>query len=252
MSRGFGGGDGMTKPLVQIIGSAPKCDAVDCGIAIFANYSILREDSITHGFSASRRIVFIAETALHPECFISGSERVEQILALREKLFRCEIDQMIVSCTSFPSRHREKDSVRNLDTYSIETAKRDLQDVVGLSLPIVDSSIIRSIFSLSAARAYREIRHLGAVYRQKIAGLPFHARGPYRPSTGVTALVWAIAKYGADCKYRTAGIDFNARKFHAIHNKSDLTDSILPQHELADQAVLRRIIANQRIPLEAS
>lgn len=252
MSRGFGGGDGMTKPLVQIIGSAPRCDAVDCDVAIFANFSIIREDGLAHSFSASRRIVLIAETALYPECFISENQRVAQILKLRERLYECEIDQMIVLRTSFPSRHSGRRPVGDRGEYSVEAASRDLRAVAGLSLPIIDSSILRSILSLSALQAYRELRHLGAVYRRRIAGLPFHVRGPYRPSTGVMALIWAFARYGADCKYRTAGIDFKTRTFHAIHKNPDQTYGILPQHVFADQVVLRRISANQRFPLETS
>ena len=107
--------------------------------------------------------------------------------------------------------------------------------------PIVTSDFFRLSYEL-------KIRYAGSLtstFLKRLLNRRKDCGAAFRPSTGILALVFAIAEYGREADYVVCGI--GVRKREEYLDSSNPRQRDLPQHVFADVKVLRKLARRYRL-----
>lgn len=234
---------------VAVIGSGPDYHSIKADVGYFANYSILRPECAATPYNFTRKVVAISEAALFPEIFQRDAARINKIVEQRDRLLQAHFDGMQI----FSSYRRRIGEVEIslpviAEFVDLKEQQRMLRTFARTSLPVWDCAIFSRLLQLQQPVRSRLLRNFLKSKGQQLVGRFVSAMGPFRPSAGVNTLLRALAVHGTTTSYHVTGIQFGAREKHAIFEgpfvKRFASESSLPQHEVADQIIVRRLLSS--------
>jgi hypothetical protein len=157
-----------------------------------------------------------------------------------------------------PGRRNQVDRVLNLlatsdpapatTVVSVRERTALVENTGGLRYPVVD----RSFFSQPVGVQSRDAIEIAVYWLNRIAGDGMKdVRAKYRPSTGILALLLAIAENGEAATYIICGIGLSDRNVFLTSggyrfNRNN-ADNVLPKHTQADAIVLAGLRERYRI-----
>lgn len=225
------------KKLVVVLGSKPGAD-IPLGDAVYcANAAI--------GYYADKVIRFrFVVSVLNPD-MIHPRERREGVpnQALKEREWSMFIasrpDKVVLTRTSYFELAKtildEADFRSPLSCLSVYERRMLVGRISGCYDPIVTSDFFR----LPLDKKIRYAGSLTSTFLKRLLNKRKDCGAAFRPSTGILALVLAIAEHGRDADYVICGVGIRKRDEYLdgkhIHKRD------LPQHVFADVKVLRKL-----------
>lgn len=223
---------------IQIIGSAPNAHLETCDFAYFANYSLIgyNYDEVREKCGCVN--VFAASTALFPEYFNYDNLKLEKLLHLRKKILSFEPDEIIVFASKkkhIPELNKDKISYKilfpeNVAAFYIKAA--------GHSAPFWEWRSFIDDSRKSYLKALKILKKTFIEYKKSDSRDNLHAY--LRPSSGVTALAYAIKQHGAEAHYTLNGISFGARVQHTVSQGFQKSRNSFEPHVVADKIFVEK------------
>jgi len=145
--------------------------------------------------------------------------------------------------------HLEVDEDRTeLKTYSVAERRKLVMDIGQVGYPIMDADFFNQPFRV---RVRDHVENWKCRLNWRFGDRKKDVRAKYRPSTGVLALLVAIAENGTDAEYVRCGIGISNRNVYQIGGKAASVgknrSDVLPRHTHADMMVLKSLAATYRI-----
>jgi len=225
------------KTRVVILGAKPNADIPEGDAVWCANSAIVFYSDQIHHF---QEVVSVQNPdMLHPKNRREGESDREMNEQLYRKLLVSRSNRMILTRTS-----------------SLELVKREL-DAAGFSAPVsgisiyerrmlvgrisgcYDPIVTSDFFRLPYKVKVRYAGSLGSTFLKRLFDWKKDCGSAFRPSTGVLALVMAIAEYGTGAEYVICGIGVSKRLEYVSGTKTK--GRMLQPHVYADVKVLRQL-----------
>lgn len=124
-----------------------------------------------------------------------------------------------------------------------------LYRVSGVKTPIIDASHFCRGFLLHRGKFRRKAHNLIRYAADSLRRQPTGLNAYFLPSTGLWALIYAIAENGQEAKYTLRGFSWNERSTHNVFNRKIEPKHFAP-HIQADKLLLRRL--SRRYAIETS
>lgn len=235
---------------VVILGSKPN-SKIPHGDRIYgANASFYNRESECAGFrervmvASGNRLLRGLDDPVISSSFAAKAQMMLQFSGERRVILLPYGPDNITRIRNLEFSRRLDESAINLVSQSdkIDLVKR----FVGF-YPLVD----RSIFEQSPKRWMKDLMRLAHFFVMRYTSVPDRdCPSPYRPSTGLLALLLAISENGGDAEYVISGIGITHRDINVCGDKVNKTwqaKGRLPSHVLADLIVLKKLRGKYKI-----
>ncbi|MBC2836160.1 hypothetical protein [Paragemmobacter straminiformis] len=237
---------------VVIFGAKPG-SALPAGDAIYAaNAAIMDRESEAAGFAEK---TVVASALVMAKGLIEGGPNDALYRRKLETVRHCGFDRLVLFADpggrDLVNRARgllEGGFAKGTTLYSVAERRALTRRIGGCGYPVTDASFFRQPLPV-VARDWVEIQklRLGWLLGQGHKD----ARAKYRPSTGLLALLVAIAENGPDAHYVLSGIGLAGRNEFLMggeitRNKANRADA-LPKHVQADVILLQKLAGTHRL-----
>ena len=231
------------KKLVVALGSKPGAeippgDAVYCANAAIGYYA--------EAVSRFPSVVSVASPELiHPKERAEGVPNRETHVRQWEMTVASRPDKMILTRTGsfeFLQEVLDEAGFRSpVEAVSAYERRMLVGSISGCYDPIVTSDFFRLPFRMKM----RYAGSLTTTFLKRLLDRQTDCGSVFRPSTGILALVFAIADHGPDADYVICGV--GVQKRHDYFGTSNASQRPLPQHVFADVKVLRKLARRYRL-----
>lgn len=231
---------------IQIVGSAPNSELGYCDVAYFANFSLLSFDANEVRQKCGSIKIFAAASAFIPELGSLCEARRKELQALRDKVYKFKPDEIRI----FATRDQySKPLIHDTIMADEMMSPKDLQDLffhtIGKKLPFVVWQNLTLDVLKNKSKGYKILRNL-ILQRMHLTKIE-NCSAFFRPSTGVTALAYALSQHGERAHYCLTGISFEKRVGHSVFNDQKFECSEFEPHVSADKFFLREADKNYNI-----
>ncbi|MEZ4281982.1 MAG: hypothetical protein R3F21_20455 [Myxococcota bacterium] len=227
-----------------ILGSKPGARLPPGGTAYFANAAIGSYGDAIERFES---VVNVVSAVVLRKCRDSEKQAHAELYAAKGEIIRAaRPDRLVlVESSDHPGLGSElsgwlRDSGYASPIECLSPADRIAAQTrfSGLAHPLVTRALFDQPFAVVLRDALHVVQH-----RLRLAG--GEAMGKYRPSTGIVALLLAIAEHGAQAEYMLVGIGLSQRHLHhfqgSILSGKVARRAVLEPHVAADAAILRAL-----------
>jgi len=227
---------------IVVIGSKPNAvipdgDAVYCANASIAYY--------LHELSGFKYIVnittpfairdHIKKTSDDAYCYRESLKKMSESRSLRLIILRSTNPEHMINAL------RETGLDVPISIINDQDRRKLVTRVSGCDDPILTADFFRLPSKLKLSYAGSAI----SIILKRIFARSKTCNAIFRPSTGIIALLYAIAENGYDCEYVLAGIGLKNRNEYITDIR--LSKHPIPHHVYADQKVLRSVAAKYKI-----
>ena len=231
------------KKLVVVLGSKPGAniplgDAVYCANAAIGYYA-----DVVSRFPFV--VSVLSPDSIHPKERRDGAPNREMNVRQWEMVIASKPAKMILTRSGhFEFLQKVLDEAGFRSPVEAVSAY-DRRMLVGRLSGCYDPIITSDFFRLSMHRKIRYSGSLTSTFLKRLLDRRKDCGSVFRPSTGILALVFAIAEHGRDADYVICGIGVQKRDEYLdgkhIHGRD------LPQHVFADVKVLRKLARRYRL-----
>ena len=135
-----------------------------------------------------------------------------------------------------------------IKTYSVYERLNMVMDIGRVAYPIIDEDFSNQPFKV---RVKDRIDNWKCRLNWRFGDRKKDVRAKYRPSTGVLALLVAIAENGTDAEYVMCGIGISDRNVYKIDGKEASVgknrSDVLPRHTHADMVILKSLASAYKV-----
>jgi hypothetical protein len=226
------------KKLVIALGSKPGADiphgdAVYCANAAIGYYA----DAVSRFPSV---VSVLSPDLIHPKERGEGVPNRETNVRQWEMIVASRPDKMILTrAGSFEMLKKVLDEAGFLSPVEAFSA-HERRAIVGRISGCYDPIVTSDFFRLPYRMKIRYVGSLTTTFLKRLLDRRTDCGSVFRPSTGILALVLAIAEHGRDADYVICGV--GVRKRHDYLDVSNSSQRPLPQHVFADVKVLRKLV----------
>jgi hypothetical protein len=225
------------KKLVVVLGSKPGAD-IPLGDAVYcANGAIGYYAETVSRFPSV--VSVMNPDVIHPKGFREGAPDRE----LNQRQFQMVIasrpDKMILTRTGHFEFLKETLAGAGFTSPVEAVSAQERRALVGKFSGCYDPIVTSDFFRLPLDKKIRYAGSLASTFLKRMLNKRKACGSAFRPSTGILALVLAIAEHGRDADYVICGI--GVRKRDEYLNGKQLKGRDLPQHVFADVKVLRKL-----------
>lgn len=227
----------LKKKLVVVLGSKPNAD-IPLGDAVYcANAAIGYYAEAVSRFT--QVVSVLSPDSIHPKERREGAPNREMNVRQWEMIIASRPDKMILTRSGYFEFLKEVLTEAGFRLPVEAVAAHERRALVGRLSGCYDPIVSGEFFRLSMRRKIRYAGSLTSTFLKRLFDRRKDCGSVFRPSTGILALVFAIADHGRDADYVICGIGAQKRDEYLdgrhIHGRD------LPQHVFADVKVLRKL-----------
>ncbi|WP_164926819.1 hypothetical protein [Chlorobaculum tepidum] len=227
----------LTKKLVVVLGSKPNAD-IPLGDAVYcANAAIGYYAEMVSRFP--RVVSVMSPDVIHPKEFREGvpdralnQRQFQMVLASRP-------EKMILTRTGHFEFLKETLAGAGFKSPMEAVSAQERRALVGKISGCYDPIVTSDFFRLPLDRKIRYAGSLASTFLKRLLNKRKDCGAVFRPSTGILALVFAIAEHGRTADYVICGI--GVRKRNEYLSGKQVKGHDLPHHVFADVKVLRKL-----------
>lgn len=233
----------VNKQLVVVLGSKPGAvipsgDAIYCANAAIGYYG---DRVCRFPFVVS----ILSPDAIHPKERRAGAPNREMNERQWEMIISSRIDRMILTRTGHFDFLKEVLDKAGFSSPVDSVSAFERRKLVGRISGCYDPIVTSDFFRLPLDKKIRYGGSLTSTFLKRMLDKRKDCGSVFRPSTGILALVFAIADHGQDAEYVICGI--GARKRDEYLDGKHIHERDLPQHVFADIKVLGSLARRYRI-----
>lgn len=225
------------KKLVVVLGSKPGAvipygDAIYCANAAIGYYAetVCRFPIV---------VSVLNPDVIHPKERKEGASGRDFFTRQFEMIIASRPERVILTRTGSFGLLRDVLADAGFNPQLTAISVEDRRMLVGKLSGCYDPILTHDFFYLPLAKKFRYAGSLTSTFLKRLLNKRKDCGSAFRPSTGILALLFAIADYGADAEYVICGIGIRKRSEYLGANNKHKRD--LPQHVFADSKVLKKL-----------